>query len=226
MDMNKGKEEVNQSSFYPILRMKDRMAKGGLVSVLALNWSFARGSLFGSRSSLTVFGERLVCLVLALTQLGMDLPLLVTFLLLKFLSFGSLLSKLSLSHNSNFSLTFLALLSFSPLSYGLFEKVDDFLRTFSVLSLSRLNIDSITSFFLRSRGLLREARCLRKETLFLGQYLFTGSETSVWLEVVEVKGDDVGCLVKNSTTLVGTMYTLHVVEIHIDLPTLTEKDKE
>ncbi|KAL4018606.1 hypothetical protein IC575_022206 [Cucumis melo] len=33
------------------------------------------------------------------------------------------------------------------------------------------------------------------DTLFLGQYLFTGSETSVWLEVFEVKGDDVGCVV-------------------------------
>ncbi|KGN48226.1 pyruvate kinase 2, cytosolic [Cucumis sativus] len=65
------------------------------------------------------------------------------------------------------------------------------------------------------------------DTLFLGQYLFTGSETtSVWLEVFEVKGDDVVCVVKNSATLVGTMYTLHAAEIHIDLPTLTDKDKE
>ncbi|KAA0046382.1 pyruvate kinase 2, cytosolic-like [Cucumis melo var. makuwa] len=42
------------------------------------------------------------------------------------------------------------------------------------------------------------------DTLFLGQYLFTGSETSVWLEVMEhiVKGDEVGCVVKNSATLV------------------------
>ncbi|KAA0036675.1 pyruvate kinase 2, cytosolic-like [Cucumis melo var. makuwa] len=70
-----------------------------------------------------------------------------------------------------------------------------------------------------------QIRSLRKETLFLGQYLFTGSETSVWLKVFEVKGDDVGCLVKNSATLVGTMYTLHAAEIHIDLPTLTEKDR-
>ncbi|KAA0068015.1 pyruvate kinase [Cucumis melo var. makuwa] len=45
-------------------------------------------------------------------------------------------------------------------------------------------------------------------------------------EVFEVKGDDVGCVVKNSATLVGTMYTLHAAEIHIDLPTLIEKDKE
>ncbi|XP_050935708.1 pyruvate kinase 2, cytosolic-like [Cucumis melo] len=64
------------------------------------------------------------------------------------------------------------------------------------------------------------------DTPFLGQYLFTGSETSVWLEVFKVKGDDVGCVVKNSATLVGTMYSLHASEIHIDLPTLDEKDKE
>jgi len=44
--------------------------------------------------------------------------------------------------------------------------------------------------------------------------------------VFEVKGDEVGCVVKNSATLVGTMYTLHAAEIHIDLPTLTEKGKE
>ena len=41
-----------------------------------------------------------------------------------------------------------------------------------------------------------------------------------------MKGDDVVCVVKNSATLVGTMYTLHAAEIHIDLPTLTDKDKE
>uniref|UniRef100_A0A9I9E2L0 pyruvate kinase n=2 Tax=Cucumis melo TaxID=3656 RepID=A0A9I9E2L0_CUCME len=63
------------------------------------------------------------------------------------------------------------------------------------------------------------------DTLFLGEYLFAGSQTSVWLEVFEVKGDDVGCVVKNSATLVGTMYTLHAAESHIDLPTLTEKDR-
>ncbi|TYK29369.1 pyruvate kinase 2, cytosolic-like [Cucumis melo var. makuwa] len=44
--------------------------------------------------------------------------------------------------------------------------------------------------------------------------------------VLEVKGDDVGCVVKNSATLVGTVYTLHAAEVHIDLPTPIEKDKE
>ncbi|KAH7547796.1 hypothetical protein ACOSP7_032970 [Xanthoceras sorbifolium] len=65
------------------------------------------------------------------------------------------------------------------------------------------------------------------DTIFLGQYLFTGSETtSVWLEVTEVDGEDVVCLIKNSATLAGQMYTLHVSQIRIDLPTLTDKDKE
>ncbi|KAF5750462.1 pyruvate kinase cytosolic isozyme-like [Tripterygium wilfordii] len=65
------------------------------------------------------------------------------------------------------------------------------------------------------------------DTIFMGQYLFTGSETtSVWLEVSEVKGDDVVCVIKNSATLAGSLFTLHVSQIHIDLPTLTDKDKE
>ncbi|KAL1553170.1 pyruvate kinase [Salvia divinorum] len=64
------------------------------------------------------------------------------------------------------------------------------------------------------------------DTIFIGQYLFTGSETtSVWLEVKEVKGKDVVCLIKNSATLAGSLYTLHVSQICIELPTLTDKDK-
>ncbi|XP_015876451.2 pyruvate kinase 1, cytosolic isoform X1 [Ziziphus jujuba] len=65
------------------------------------------------------------------------------------------------------------------------------------------------------------------DSIFIGQYLFTGSETtSVWLEVSEMKGEDVVCLIKNSATLAGSLYTLHVSQIHIDLPTLTDQDKE
>ncbi|XP_055830608.1 pyruvate kinase 1, cytosolic-like [Solanum dulcamara] len=65
------------------------------------------------------------------------------------------------------------------------------------------------------------------DTIFIGQYLFTGSETtSVWLEVTEVEGEDVVCLIKNSATLAGLLYTLHVSQIRIELPTLTDKDKE
>ncbi|KAJ4824830.1 hypothetical protein Tsubulata_027660 [Turnera subulata] len=65
------------------------------------------------------------------------------------------------------------------------------------------------------------------DTIFLGQYLFTGSETtSVWLEVSEVKGNDVVCVVKNSATLAGSLFTMHISQIHIDMPTLSDKDKE
>ncbi|XP_059667505.1 pyruvate kinase 1, cytosolic [Cornus florida] len=65
------------------------------------------------------------------------------------------------------------------------------------------------------------------DTIFVGQYLFTGSETtSVWLEVDEVKGEDVVCVIKNTATLAGSLFTLHASQIHIDLPTLSDKDKE
>lgn len=95
----------------------------------------------------------------------------------------------------------------------------------------------------------------RGDTIFLGQYLFTGSETtSVWLEVnvkthcntkflllqnkflvlsisllhlqvLETRGEDVICLVKNSATLIGFMFTVHVAHVHVELPTLTDYDK-
>ncbi|KAI4300402.1 hypothetical protein L6164_033785 [Bauhinia variegata] len=72
------------------------------------------------------------------------------------------------------------------------------------------------------------AKSVKKgDTIFVGQYLFTGSETtSVWLEVAEVKGQDVICIIKNSATLAGSMFTLHASQVHIDMPTLTENDKE
>ncbi|KAL0725870.1 hypothetical protein Bca4012_040469 [Brassica carinata] len=72
------------------------------------------------------------------------------------------------------------------------------------------------------------AKAVKKgDTIFVGQYLFTGSETtSVWLEVDEVKGDDVICLSRNAATLAGALFTLHASQVQIDLPTLTEKDKE
>ncbi|GAB4856511.1 hypothetical protein Ancab_014427 [Ancistrocladus abbreviatus] len=65
------------------------------------------------------------------------------------------------------------------------------------------------------------------DTIFMGKYLFTGSETtSVWLEVMEVKGDDVVCAIKHTATLDGTLFTLHASQVHIDMPTLSERDKE
>ncbi|XWS43064.1 hypothetical protein CRYUN_Cryun16bG0069200 [Craigia yunnanensis] len=64
------------------------------------------------------------------------------------------------------------------------------------------------------------------DTIFLGQYLFTGSETtSVWLEVLETKDQDVICLVKNTATLAGLIFTMHVSQVHINMPTLNENDK-
>ncbi|XP_021669968.2 pyruvate kinase 1, cytosolic isoform X3 [Hevea brasiliensis] len=45
-------------------------------------------------------------------------------------------------------------------------------------------------------------------------------------KVIEVNGEDVVCLIKNSATLGGPLYTLHVSQIRIELPTLTDKDKE
>ncbi|XVF56264.1 hypothetical protein PTKIN_Ptkin06aG0105200 [Pterospermum kingtungense] len=65
------------------------------------------------------------------------------------------------------------------------------------------------------------------DTIFLGQYLFTGSETtSVWLEVLETKDQDVICLVKNTARLAGLIFTMHVSQVHINLPTLNENDKQ
>ncbi|KAK7261993.1 hypothetical protein RIF29_28320 [Crotalaria pallida] len=46
------------------------------------------------------------------------------------------------------------------------------------------------------------------------------------MQVDEVNGRDVICTVKNSSTLAGSLFTLHASQVHIDLPTLSEKDKE
>lgn len=46
------------------------------------------------------------------------------------------------------------------------------------------------------------------------------------MQVTEINGVDVVCLVRNSASLCGPLYTLHVSQIRIDLPTLTDKDKE
>eukprot|EP00252_Welwitschia_mirabilis_P017278 TRINITY_DN382_c0_g1_i1.p1 TRINITY_DN382_c0_g1~~TRINITY_DN382_c0_g1_i1.p1 ORF type:complete len:514 (-),score=116.44 TRINITY_DN382_c0_g1_i1:200-1741(-) len=66
----------------------------------------------------------------------------------------------------------------------------------------------------------------RGDTIFVAQYLFTGSETtSVWLEVADIKGNDVTCTVKNSATLPGPLLTMHVCGVPIDLPILSDSDK-
>ncbi|KAJ8759966.1 hypothetical protein K2173_010822 [Erythroxylum novogranatense] len=66
------------------------------------------------------------------------------------------------------------------------------------------------------------------DTIFLGQYLVTGNETtSVWLEVLQKKSDeDVICLVKNTATLAGYMFTMHISQVPVNLPTLSDNDKE
>lgn len=48
-----------------------------------------------------------------------------------------------------------------------------------------------------------------------------------WVEQVdEVRGEDVVCVIKNTATLTGSLFTLHASQVHIDLPTLSDKDKE
>lgn len=74
-------------------------------------------------------------------------------------------------------------------------------------------------------GFAKEVK--KGDTVFLGQYLFTGSETSsVWLEVSETKGADIICQVKNSATLTGFNFNLHISRVQADLPTLTDIDKQ
>jgi pyruvate kinase len=46
------------------------------------------------------------------------------------------------------------------------------------------------------------------------------------LEVSELSKDDVICKVKNTATLSDSLYTLHVSQMRINLPTLTDLDKE
>ncbi|GBG64977.1 hypothetical protein CBR_g48726 [Chara braunii] len=63
------------------------------------------------------------------------------------------------------------------------------------------------------------------DTIFLGQYLFTGSETtSVWLTVDKVADDEVVCIPKNSATLTGALFTVHAAKAQMAIPTLTERD--
>lgn len=46
------------------------------------------------------------------------------------------------------------------------------------------------------------------------------------VQVMEMNGDDVVCQIKNSATLAGSLFTLHVSQVRIDLPTLTDNDKK
>ena len=46
------------------------------------------------------------------------------------------------------------------------------------------------------------------------------------MQVKEIQDKDVICHVKNSATLAGPLFTAHASQVRIDLPTLTEADKE
>ncbi|THG06018.1 hypothetical protein TEA_021336 [Camellia sinensis var. sinensis] len=46
------------------------------------------------------------------------------------------------------------------------------------------------------------------------------------MQVLEIRGPDIICLVKNSASLVGSVFTMHVSQVHIDLPTLTDVDRQ
>lgn len=41
-----------------------------------------------------------------------------------------------------------------------------------------------------------------------------------------MKGEDIVGVIKNSATLAGSLFTLHVCQVRIDLPTLSDKDKQ
>ncbi|KAL8142983.1 hypothetical protein V2J09_016015 [Rumex salicifolius] len=74
-------------------------------------------------------------------------------------------------------------------------------------------------------GLSEEVK--KGDTVFLGEYLFTGSEnSSVWLEVLETDGSDIVCQVKNNATLSGSVFNVHVSQARVNLPTLTDIDKK
>ena len=59
-----------------------------------------------------------------------------------------------------------------------------------------------------------------------GQFMCCKTNLPTNLQVDEIKGDDVICLSRNAATLAGALFTLHASQVHIGLPTLTEKDKE
>lgn len=46
------------------------------------------------------------------------------------------------------------------------------------------------------------------------------------VQVDEVKDEDVVCTIKNSATLAGALFTLHVAQVRIEMPTLSDADKE
>jgi len=64
------------------------------------------------------------------------------------------------------------------------------------------------------------------DEVFVGQYLFTGSETSsVYLTVRRIVGSDVVCECHNTATLEGQI-TVHISNVKNSMPSLTESDKD
>ena len=64
------------------------------------------------------------------------------------------------------------------------------------------------------------------DEVFVGQYLFTGSETSsVYLTVRKIVGSDVVCQCHNTATLEGQI-TVHISNVKNSMPSLTEADKD
>lgn len=57
-------------------------------------------------------------------------------------------------------------------------------------------------------------------------YAFLSKPWGFVVQVAELKGDDVVCVIKNTATLAGSLFTLHISQIRIDLPTLSGADKE
>lgn len=63
--------------------------------------------------------------------------------------------------------------------------------------------------------------------MFVGQYLFTGSETSsVYLDVVETRPESgsVMCRVRNSASLSGLMLTVHLENVETKIPVVSQYD--
>ncbi|GIL59095.1 hypothetical protein Vafri_14039 [Volvox africanus] len=61
--------------------------------------------------------------------------------------------------------------------------------------------------------------------VFVGQYLFTGSETSsVYLTVQEVRGDEAVCTCNNSCVLEGLALTVHIAHMRNEAPILADTD--
>jgi pyruvate kinase len=63
--------------------------------------------------------------------------------------------------------------------------------------------------------------------IFVGQYLFTGSETtSAYLTVQSVEGDTVTCICGNDCVLEGVQLTVHIGTMKNTAPILSSQDQE